>query len=511
MFLSAYTESPIVGLAADELFPNINGDTFNGDVSFLAAMRALLYDRLPEGASANVVFSHVDGNDLSIYPRDETIIGRIFESKFNPETENTVYVAEISVPNARGTRDQMTEAAVKLRDEVFGSIKKVYTLGEDPLVQERYFGQFSVARLYCDPKKAITVILIFGRLTPSIWHGIAGMISRYYKRYFDDAGKPLTKWERDNIANGLIAEKRPDVFASAIYEFSKRFDFRSPMIRTGLRGFEGRNTKRRLKGLDQQIKNLMSEIESANETYARLVREKMKAEEERSMLILKDDDGAENPLMDYFLTNQNLVLKEVKDGQIVFYAKTPLRNINSDLMESLLKNSHRGDRADMYVGGPSSVTRKDRDMLFKALFVDQTISVWLYSKFILEDGENSRIHAESRFDKPIEMADCCPNPHHFYHSCMGQNQRYANDALMRGDYVFAMQQAIGATSSVNLNEGFTVKAWMDHLLKDETGRIFELPDHTRVNFSGVMEYLKAQNAPKKAPSRAKKTTTKKED
>lgn len=75
---------------------------------------------------------------------------------------------------------------------------------------------------------------------------------------------------------------------------------------------------------------------------------------------------------------------------------------------------------------------------------------------------------------------------------MGDNARYANDALANGDYVTAMEQTIGSCASVNINETITSGPWMENLLSEKYGRFFETKDHRRMNITEVLKYLKEE-------------------
>ena len=65
MFATSYSNSPLVGAAANEIFPNIKDDSQLGDVTILATMRALLYDRLPDGQKAALVTREVASSNLT--------------------------------------------------------------------------------------------------------------------------------------------------------------------------------------------------------------------------------------------------------------------------------------------------------------------------------------------------------------------------------------------------------------------------------------------------------------
>ena len=480
MFLTSLSTSPLVGVAADEIFRNITGDTYRGDVSFLSTMRMLLHSRLPEEIKVHLNFRQVSYDAVKgISVKEDAAIFKALTGVEGDIPENQIWFVDVQCSN----KDD-TEKAYKN----FGKIKSLVGLQPDAPV-DSMFSQFCSARTFIDFDHCRTVVVVFDRATSAKWHAAASLTSRFFRKYFIE--KPITDWEKENIAMALTNEDKPDKFNAAMYEFSKQFDFRSPMIRASLSGFENRHLKQRIENAQEEIRNLNSKIDDLNRQYAAKIRQKNSLEEQcvAFQLNIKEE---KNELMEYFLHNKNLHLAEMKGDSITFFVRTPFANFNPDLAEKIISNPERADRVDMYRTGDHKVTTEDRDMLFKAIMLDRKIRVWLYGKFTMYVTGDSCIQAYSDFETPIEMHDTCPNPHLHRHACMGQNQRAAIEAVLAGDYVTAIEQCIGAVASVNLAETVTSGPWMDNLLSDRYGRFFETKDGRLMNFTEVMKYLKEE-------------------
>lgn len=480
MFLTSLSTSPLVGTAADEIFCNITGDTYRGDVSFLSTMRMLLHPRLPEGIKATLKFAQVGYEAVKgISVKEDAAIFKALTGVESDIPENQVWFVDVQCAN----KDD-TEKAYKN----FGKIKNIVGMQSDAPV-DSMFSQFCSARTFIDFDHCRTLIVVFDRATSAKWHAAASLTSRFFRKYFLD--KPITDWEKENIAMALTNEDKPDKFNAAMYEFSKQFDFRSPMIRASLKGFENRNLKQRIENAQEEIRSLNTQIDDLNRKYAAKVRHKNSLEEQciAFQLNIKEE---KNELMEYFLHNKNLYLAESSGDRITFYVRTPFANFNPDLAEKIISNPEREERVEMYRCGSSAVKTEDRDLLFKSIMLDRKIRVWLYGKFTMYVTGDSCIQTYSEFESPVEMHDTCPNPHLYRHACMGQNQRAAIDAVLAGDYVTAVEQCIGSVASVNLAETVTSGPWMDNLLSDRYGRFFETKDGRFMNFTEVMKYLKEE-------------------
>lgn len=479
MFSVPINKSPLFGAAADEIFANLKADAYRGDVSFISALRMLLYSRFPKEKTAEVSLRNINLTELSGLDMGSTEMMKVLtrNPNYTNEIEDRVWVVEVTCD---GGKD-----AHKNGMALFEKVTNLDGMGAEPAM-DKMFQQFSACRTFIDFEKSRTMILVFDRMAISKWHAFAAFTSRYFKRYFKES--PVTPDETKRIVEGLMKEKSADLFKTAEIDFAKQFDFRSPMIKASLRGFENRHANVQVESLNRSIEQKAREIDEANDRYASLVRSKIQLEEKRTAMMLSIKE-CEDELMNYFLSNKNLLLESVQDNCITFYAKTPFANFNPDLAERMIKNRDRGDRVDIYVRGPGNVKKEDRDILFKAMFLDRTVRVWLYGKFNLSVQDGNCISAHSGFDQPTEMADTCPNPHLHRHGCMGDNKRAAIEAVLAGDYVGAVEQCIGSVASVNLAEGMTSGPWMDLLLSDNYGRFFET-EAGMMNFSEVMKYLK---------------------
>ena len=128
MFLTSLNNSPLVGTAANEIFQNITGDTYRGDVSFLSAMRMLLYDRLPEGATANLKYTSVQYNDIKGIT-DQNDLLQMMTGHSGDLPENQVWVVEVQC----NSKDDTAKA-----NKEFAKIKNFLGMNIDPAVDSMF-------------------------------------------------------------------------------------------------------------------------------------------------------------------------------------------------------------------------------------------------------------------------------------------------------------------------------------------------------------------------------------
>ena len=358
MFATSYTNSPLVGTAANEIFPNIKGDTTSlGDVTILATMRVLLYDRLKDGQEAAFVQREVSPSSLN--GDLEADIASAFSTYDLNTATNSLFIL-----NAQCSSEDEKKAML----EKFKGKRRLFGMSPKKTFEDGLFNKVMKSKVFMDPERACTFIFVAGGLTSIASHAIAVLMPRYFDKYFehDDSGHVLmNENEKLLIVKGLSEGKRDGTFVSAIQTFTERFDFRTPEIKTKLNGFEKRYAKSRVDTLDRNIQKAIREINDINTKYARLVRQKRSLlDERRAFMLGLEEEKNENALMNYFLANQNLLLESVDGSVLEFYVKTTLGNFDTETMKSILGNSGRADRCTMYTRGDKDISLEDRDRLF---------------------------------------------------------------------------------------------------------------------------------------------------
>ena len=480
MFMSTMTQSPLVGPAANEIFKNISGVSYREDVMFLSVMRMLLYHRLPDDQKASLRFMTAASPWATVAsvisnPDPDQLHVALAGDHISDVSENTVYVIEVPLGEKEDEQRHF---------DAFASVEKFGAAPTDAMLDAIMAKSSLKVRCFVDPERSITYLVVFSRMLTIHWHIFSIFTSRYFMRYFKE--KPLTDAELAAVRS-IEKEKDGATLKRAFKDFASQFDFRSPAIRAMLDGFENRTRKKQVDMLKREVDRNMEQITNNLRTYRDLLRQRRTLEEKQAVFNL-NPEKSDHALMDYFLSNQNLYLSEVRDDNVTFYVKTPYANYPQEFIEKILENPQRAERADLYTAEPTRVSAEKRDKLFRAMFIDRSVRVWLFGQFTLSLS-GDLIRAYSGFDVPDEMVDTCPNPHLFLHACMGDNERFAIENVMSGDFVTAIEQCIGAVASVNLMEGVTANPWMKMLLSDKYGKIFETQDGQRMTFTEVMEWL----------------------
>ena len=69
------------------------------------------------------------------------------------------------------------------------------------------------------------------------------------------------------------------------------------------------------------------------------------------------------------------------------------------------------------------------------------------------------------------IAEVLPHPHLYEYRCLGENEKPITEALMKGDWKLAVEQAIAAVRNLWFGDYTVMSTFMDRV----TGRCYDVP------------------------------------
>ena len=458
MIKTAIKQTAITSARANEYFINkIDGATMNDDVSMTATCRALFGPRLQEKeriavlqkthmVRENVPFDAVLDDVRSVKPGTLMIYNIL-----NPGNSTINWMETL--------RGQMANISLYPLEDIehwfkHNGIKAlVYTNSpHDPKV----------------PKSPVdnsaSVIFIEG-LNMSRWHTIQTLIGRLMGKWFVE--KPMTDEERQGI---ILAMNKGDeqLYLSTIEKYASTLDFRSGFIRQKLNGFEKRFEKERI----QQLQNEQQSIERKLDELERKIGEQLMHREDIIAMLhgYSMNGGDSEPyVMNYFLQNKNLVLKDCSTDYLTFFTSGWFDNWNPDQAKNIFGKNRMSSW--LHYNSNYGIAADDAKLLYKAIFIDETVRVRLWSCFKIAMRGDDVVRALSDYAKPEEITNALPNPHHYYNHCMGGNSQLINQAMRVRDVISAIEQCCSATKGINIMEEVSYKYFTRDLFNPEFGAV----------------------------------------
>ena len=134
--------------------------------------------------------------------------------------------------------------------------------------------------------------------------------------------------------------------------------------------------------------------------------------------------------------------------------------------------------------------------LMWAIFVDQILKMKFCAAYEFQLDGCVTAHRGYRFGESCE--DYMPNPHIYYHSCMGDYDSKVNTMLARNDYVSAIEQCVASAKSLNFGDHTVMCKFMEVITgaRELNNKCIELPDGRVVNPKEAIKWLEEQEAAK---------------
>ena len=477
MFKNCITETPLTSEAANTYFSNITSvNTFQGDISFLSMMRAVMAPRMPQDASVTLRYSISTYHAETVRSNSATAVINAICSNFGVHENDRIFIHNL-VGSAEDAEANISMLAADFTNVYTGwhRLENVTTL----------FQKAFKVLCFIHPERRSTVLFVDNlnlRKLHFLQSAILGIVPWYFKRE-----EGITDLERELLVS--CREKTSDKYLECLQKIADQYDFETARIRRLLTGFELQHEKQELADSQRRVSELTVKIEQLNENIGNCLRNIN--DENTRILGLEakiESGGEESEIMDYFLCNRSLVLENVTDDRMDFVVRDYITYYDDEVVRRCLDN----ERSFVYRAGGSRIMPEQMRKLITAVFLDETIKLRVCAayKFRL----NGSVSPMGGHDFGRECREYMPNPHIDRWTCMGNYTMTINQLLQRRDYISALEQTIASAKSLNWTDSTVMGTFFDTLYgrSGYNNKAFELPDGRVVNPKGAIEWLEEQ-------------------
>lgn len=489
MFQDLIRETPFMTEAAQSYFTNIQGDSWNGDFTFLSTMRALLGKRIPEDEPICLTFRRASyGREYLDNYKPRECVGLIANDIAS--MHNRLYIVNIC-----HSSEDVNNAWVELMREHFTTVFPDFTYLEKVTV---FFRKICATACFVNAKTKTSIFFI-SQLTARRMHYIQRGFPAYLPWYFDPA-MGITEDERSLLDS--FREKSKNQYMQILTRIASGFDFEAARIRKLLCGFETKFDRVKLQQTKSAIEGVRRNIESLN----RQIGDQLRAMRELDITVLgldaKIKNGeSSNDLMDYFLANKRLVLRSVSDTSLEFVVKATLDFFDEEQARKYIErnNSFFYD----YIRSADGFTRDNIKMLMTEIFLTQRLKVNLCAAYHFD--LHGSVQGLKNYEEYGSECDAyTPNPHIDRYRCLGNYEQLINQCLESYDYIGAVEQCVASCKSLNLSDSAVMGVFVERFCGGDTSvnmRCVVLPDGSVVTPADAIKWL---NAEKKAKAEAEK-------
>lgn len=479
MFKNEISSSPLMNEPANTIMANISGDRFMGDCSFVATLRALLFNRIPKDERINFKISRSDYSSSDVEnTRKRDMVRNICNHNNQIGQQGGFALHYFNNMTQKANQDSFAVVV-----EEFENVNPGYKKLEK--ITEFYRKAFPVACFLNEELKSIA--LFVEQMDYRRFHYLQCAIFPMVPWYFDPKAG-VAELEMSLVKS--LMENTPDAYRDCIAKIYETFDFRSEVIRKKLSGFELRFIKDALAASEGQYHDITNRIADFNrrlgEELAKMTDLNFRIAGMRQKL--EEGDGDDSEIMDYFLRNKNLTLIDSNGANVDFIVRAKLEYFDPEAAESAINNKH----SLLYTRG-RNINAADREVLYKAIFLDNIIGINVCAAFQL--SINGGVNTRGHYSFGEEFNNCMPHPHIDEYNCMGDYVRIVNELMQRHDYIMALEQCIASARSLNFGDGTVLGHFVNTLFDNSSrNRCLELPDGKVVNPADAIKWLHEQKA-----------------
>lgn len=461
MFRQKVCQTMMTSEAANNFFQYITGDNWNGDVSFVSTLRALVAPRMQEGERLNVVFgsTRYSAQEISSVPAKNAV--KVIFNAYNWDA------GTIMVHTFANQSQEDNYASLELLKSTFESTYPGWHRLEKVT---DFFRKRFYALCFIHPETKRVALFIDNLDLPKL-HYLQCAVFAFLPWYFDPE-KGVSEEEMALIES--LRDKSSSKYEKCIARFAEKYDFKTARVRQLLAGFETRFERRKCEELRTSISTIDSEIDRLSDSISSYLRQRRDSEATLLGLELKieQDNGGESEIMDYFLSNDKLILERVTNSEMVFVVKANCEYFDEDMAKSII------DKPGSYVYRPAGracnayIQSEDMKRLMYAIFIDQTVKLRFCAAYSFNIGYQS-VGGIRGYGYGAECAGYMPNTHIDKFSCMGSYQNTINRMLKDNNYISAIEQCIASCKSLNFADSTVMSEFMC--------RMYGLQGHTNVN------------------------------
>ncbi len=482
MFRNSVQSTAFTSPGAEEYFGGkIVGMNYNGDVSFLSTLRALLGPRIKEGDMVSLQFSTVRGDrvepaSMGDVPRHIAPIDGFYGNS------NCITVANVSTV----TMDD--EASGKVMDKIKKAFKNIEGYAEYPEIAAFYHKAFNVL---CFVNPIIHSILVYvENLDLRKLHYLQVSTLALFQWYFD---KEQGTTEDEMALIKSLRETDETEYLNCLNKLAGSYDFRSACIRKLLNGFESQHDRLRLENLNEQLDIIDRRIQD----YLQRIGSQLRDKESVRVNIMGLEKKLANPasdgseLMDYFIANKKLILDKVRASVVYFTVKDYITYFDKDAAEQVINNP----RSPFYNRSAARIPDdKVKKLLTEIFLADKPrLRIKTCAAYSV-DVENRNIEGMRCYPYSSECSDCIPNMHIERHSCIGDYAQIFAELLTEDNYVGIIEQCVASAKSLNFYDGTVIREFASAFVTgaDYNNKCIELPDGTVVKPADAVRWLDEQ-------------------
>lgn len=442
MFETPILRTKFAGNLADCMFRRISGCEYEGDISFISTLRALL---MHVDLGDHRVSFRVSDASIDNFDQEETCHHLI---RSNLCADSITYLS-VSVPF------DVDQNTAKERFFLHAAPEDVHEFMD---VREFFAQKMACRAVICEQTRSALIIVLSSNLKKH--HLAQCILPKMLPWYFGRT--QLSNLQRNLLFS--LTSRTPESYSQNIEAISDTDWFRQRTVSASMQAFKRRGMERQKNNTKAEIDSCEARIERINQDLLveirRLNEQNMRLN--GIMMAMESDENDSGELAEFLAANSDVEIMSMDGDNMQILVKGYLDIYDPDAYASLARNQN-----SWYWSGTAApvgvfMSYTARKLVMDAIFSDTpTFKIRSFGLYTLNCNSNDVIANGGRYNDNVPR-DRYANPHLNYASCLGSYRSHIIKQLGRGDIVGAISQCISSAHSVNVTESATFR----HLCRD---------------------------------------------
>ena len=319
--------------------------------------------------------------------------------------------------------------------------------------------------LYHEEKNIVGIFVNSGDIR--LYHLMLSFISLYFPSLFKEV--PLDDYDYA-IIKSLSKKDRNDFYSSvkaALEPYT--IEFRRLQLVTFMKQLH----EVKINAAKNQVEAQKTDIRRIEDAYANAIASlRRMIVEYEGLKATESYDDAEESLVEYLTMNKDVRCLRFSDNRLYFAITSLLNNYNVDAWNTFSTRGNIYD-GDYGVRLPEAFKNLDnRKLLFDNIFSEEPLLMVRTAGNYCLRFEDCRVTCEGRYDyeanDPV-FENYIPNPHIYWHACLGGYKDKVMQALKARNYIGAIELCVASAGSVNLDETtMTFRPFLGQIITSKT-------------------------------------------
>ena len=348
--------------------------------------------------------------------------------------------------------------------------------------------------LYNEEKNIVGIFVNSGDIR--LYHLMLSFISLYFPSLFKDV--PLD--DQDYAIIKSLSKKDKNEFFNSVKSALEPYaiEFRRQQLTKFMKDLH----QVKISAAENQVNSQREEIRRYEEAYSNAISllRRLIVEYEGLKATESYDDAEEN-LVEYLTMNRDVRCLQLRDNRLYFAITGLLNNYNVDAWNVFKARGNIYD-GDYGVRMPEAFkNQSDRKLLLDNIFSEEPLLMVRTSGNYCLRFEDCKVTCEGRYDyeghDPI-FKNYVPNPHIYYHACLGGYKDKVMNALKSRNYIGAIELCVASAGSVNLDETtMTFRPFLGQILTNKN-KIIVTKDGQEMTPEEALNWLKERKKEEEA-------------